>query len=426
MDSDPNWWPAVVGGALALAAFFSATEAAWRALAPGVLLSWQESSRPLLRLLTVFHRHRALVALLSGLGATSALFVAQSVGAAWAGLSGFGYALIPLGVVALIGVPLLVLLPRQAAAGQPQRVVEQSVLPLVLLLLALAPLWLPLLALAWLALRAGGARWGQLSPPVGEDELKALVAESESGGALSEPQRQMLYGVLDFADQTVAQLMTPRPDMVSVPADRPLREALRVALEHHHRRLPLYRRNDDNIVGVWHVKDALPYVRDGDLEVPVRVTARPAYYVPETLPARALLAHLQQTRQSIAIVRDEFGGTAGLVTLEDLLEAIVGPIRDEDDRPEEPEVEWLGPEELVCDGLLPLHSLENLLQVELPEDDYDNVAGFLLDVAGRLPLQGEQFCWGAVCLTAERVRGHRLERVRLRRRTAGDALGGEG
>jgi putative hemolysin len=319
-----------------------------------------------------------------------------------------------------LGIPLLALLPQYAAARRPEAAARLTAPFLAGLVIVLSPLALALTALSHLVLMLLGVRSRDLRPPLTEEELRAMVAESEEQGTLPEPQRRMLYGVLDFADQTTAQVMTPRPDIVSVQADVPLREALAVALKHKFRRLPVYGENDDDIIGVLYLKDILPYLRTGDLDKPARVAARAAFFVPESLPAKDLLHQMQQGRQTIAIVRDEFGGTAGLVTVEDLLEEIVGDIRDEYDTGEEPEIVVLSENELLCDGQISLHRLTNLLQQPLPDEDYDSLAGFVLDLAGRIPRQGEQFSWHQLVFIVERVSGNRLRRIRVLRQDSPD------
>ncbi len=319
-----------------------------------------------------------------------------------------------------LAVPLLALLPQYAATRRPETTSRLTAPFLAGLVAVLSPLALVLTALCYLVLLLLGVRSRDLRPPLTEEELRAMVAESEEQGTLPEPQRRMLYGVLDFADQTTAQVMTPRPDIVAIQADVPLREALAVALQHKFRRLPVYAENDDDIIGVLYLKDILPYVRTGDLDKPARIAARAAFFVPESLPAKDLLRQMQQGRQTIAIVRDEFGGTAGLVTVEDLLEEIVGDIRDEYDTGEEPEIVVLSEDELLCDGQISLHPLANLLQQPLPDEEYDSLAGFVLDLAGRIPRQGERFSWHHLTFVAERVSGNRLQRIRILRQPSPD------
>jgi len=415
VDSDPHLAVVLLAAALAFVAFFTGSEAAYLALKPAAWVRWQEERHLLGRLLSVLHAHHPTVVatiMAGGLAATYfAQYLSTQLGFQWLGLT-WGPVVAFL-LTALVVIVACLALPLDCAARNPEKAVRSAAPLLALVIILTAPVVLLLTGISRLVLLALGARDQSPPKPVREDQLKTLLAESEEQGTLPEPQRQMLYGVLDFADQSVAQVMTPRPDMVSVSAEAPLREALSLALERKHSRLPVYGRDDDDIIGVLYLKDILPYLREEEMDRPVRMATRPAFYVPETLPAHELLRRLQGQRQTIAIVRDEFGGTAGLVTIEDLLEEIVGAIHDEYDQGEEPEIVQVNKAEWLCDGLVSLHPLENLLRQELPDEQYESLAGFVLDLAGKIPEQGESFTWGNLTFVAERVHQHRLERVRI-------------
>lgn len=415
MDSDPHLAAALLVAALAFVAFFAGSEAAFLALKPAAWVRWQEERRPLGRLLSSLHTHRTTVVatiMAAGLVATYlAQYLSTTLGCQWLGLP-WGPVVAFL-LTALVVVTVCLAPPVSYSTQEPEKAARSSAPLLALVTVLAAPVILLLTGISRLILLALGAREKNLPKPVRDDQLKTLLAESEQQDTLPEPQRQMLYGVLDFADQSVAQVMTPRPDIISVPADASLREALAVALEYKHSRLPVYGQDDDDIIGVLYLKDILPYLRDEEMNRPIRRATRPAFYVPETLPASELLRRLQRQRQTIAIVRDEFGGTAGLVTIEDLLEEIVGAIHDEYDQGEEPEIIEVSEEEWLCDGSVSLHPLENLLHQELPDEQYESLAGFVLDLAGKIPDSGESFTWGNLTLVAERVHQHRLEKVRI-------------
>jgi CBS domain containing-hemolysin-like protein len=229
----------------------------------------------------------------------------------------------------------------------------------------------------------------------------------------------MLKGILDFGDQTAAQILVPRPDMVCAHSAQTIGEALDVMLSSRHSRLPVFEDDRDDIVGVLYAKDLLPYLRRGETGTSCRLAARPAFFVPESLPIDHLLKQLQAGRRVLAIVRDEFGGTAGLVTVEDILEEIVGPIRDEYDQ-EEPEVRVLGAHEWSFAGHVNLHEVANHVAAELPEDEYDSLAGLLLAEARRIPEPGERFSFGRLEMTVERMDGQRVERVRVTERPPAD------
>ncbi len=417
MEPDPNLPVALLAVALVGLALFSSSEAAFVSLHPAARRRGRPERGGLGKLVAWLHRHRGTTLATLALGNVVSLWALVYLGGSL--LAGVmappGGLLVAGAVAAFLLVPLFGLLPHYLARRRPERVGLITALPVTACLLLLSPLVLPLLGLSRLVLAAVGVKSADLRRPLTEDELKEMLAQGEEHGVLPKPQARMLYGVLDFADQTAGQVMTPRPDIVSLQGDRPLADALALALESKHRRVPVYGENDDDILGVLYLKDILPYVRSADLDQPARVATRPALYVPEALPASELLRRMQAGRQTIAIVRDEFGGTAGLVTTEDLLEEIVGEIRDEDDLGEEPEIVALGEDEYSCDGHVSLHPLANLLHQPLPDEQYDTLAGFVLDLAGRLVGPGEQVTWENLVFTADRVRGNRLERIRVRR-----------
>lgn len=286
--------------ALLAVSFFAAARTAYLALRPSVWLGWAEPVGPSGRILRALHRHRPLVmaTLMAGSVATVYLFgylatTASSVffPSPWAPLVGLAGA-------ALVLIPLGAALPVIAAARRPEPVARRLAGPVAVLTALLSPLVWLLQGLSRVILRMGGVSSFDLHPPLTEDELKALLAQSERQGALPESQRQMLYGVLDFAGQTVAQVMTPRPDMISADADAPLGEALALALEHNHRRLPVYEENDDNIVGVLYLKDVLPLpARPG--AGPARTRGRPASLLRSRDPARQRPAAAVPTRPPV-------------------------------------------------------------------------------------------------------------------------------
>jgi CBS domain containing-hemolysin-like protein len=185
-------------------------------------------------------------------------------------------------------------------------------------------------------------------------------------------------------------------------------------MEAGHSRIPVYGDTIDNVLGVLYAKDLLPYLRDGRTDVPVKSVMRQAYFIPETKRAGDLLPDLQQRRVHLAIAMDEYGGMAGLVTIEDLLEEIVGEIQDEYDA-EEPDYEYVSDDEYLFDGRIDLDDLNELMDAELPSDEIDTLGGFIYSELGRVPAVGNQVTHGGLEFTVESVAGRRIEKVRVRR-----------
>jgi putative hemolysin len=399
---------------LAISAFFSASEAAFLAVSRTRVRHLREGKQWGGRPLSLLHRQRPLVLTVLLLGVTLSHYTAERIATdlsvqylspEW----GPALAVVVMTIIIVVVCEVVPIQIGAHAAESVARLTSYVVAPVALLLM---PVVLLLSLLSRLALYIFGVRTGSLLPGVSEEHLKAMIEQSEEQGVLEAGERRMMHGALDFGDRTAAQIMTPRPDMVCVAADETLGAALQLGLAEHHSRLPVYEDNTDNIIGVLHLKDMLPYLLQGEMDTPARVAARAAHHVPEALPADVLLAQLQRRHSMLAVVKDEYGGTAGLVTVEDLVEEIVGEIRDEYDL-DESEVVVVSAHELLCDARVSLHELENYLREELPSADYDSLGGLVMDLAGRIPQTGEEFHYGRLTLRIEAVSGPRLERIRV-------------
>ena len=228
---------------------------------------------------------------------------------------------------------------------------------------------------------------------------------------------RMISSVLEFSDAIVREVMVPRTDMMMLSADRTTNEALNLIIEHGYSRIPITGRGADDIVGMVYAKDLLHLVGHPSADTPLVEVCRPAHFVPETKPVRDLLREMQSSQVHIAVVVDEFGGTAGLVTIEDLIEELVGEIVDEYDT-EPSKVQPLDEGGFLVDARLPVDDLANLLDTDLPEGEWDTVGGLVLGLAGRVPYLGERFELDRVVLIPDRVQGRRVERVRVNLRVA--------
>jgi CBS domain containing-hemolysin-like protein len=250
------------------------------------------------------------------------------------------------------------------------------------------------------------------------DELARIIAVSGEEGSLTSHQAQLLRRAVELGDTRVAEVMIPRPDVVWLTADDPLAELREQARRTGHSRFPVHTGREDDVLGSVHVKDLLVVPPEEHATTPVATVVAPMLAVPESEPLRRLLGDLRRERRTFALVVDEYGGTAGIVTLEDVLEQLVGDIEDEFDRRGHV-VRRVGAGRHLVLGSLRVDRLEELFGVELPEGEYDTVAGFVLDQLGHIPEPGERVTIDGWELTVTRVEGVRITELALRRQEEG-------
>jgi CBS domain containing-hemolysin-like protein len=244
-----------------------------------------------------------------------------------------------------------------------------------------------------------------------EPELKMLVSSATQYGELEADEQEMLYKVFDFADKEAADVMVARPQVAAIAIDLPPEEALAVTLESPYTRYPVYRGSLDEIVGILHIRDLFTTLHDRGLAgVKIQELVRPAYMVPETKDLAALLTEFRRVNQHIAIVVNEYGGMEGIVTLEDLLEEIVGEIEDEFDLPDE-SIEQVDEDTMRIDGTFPIDDFNEQFEVELPDDDYHTIAGFVFGRLGRMPEPGDEVAHEGVEFRVEEVEASRIDRL---------------
>jgi len=252
-----------------------------------------------------------------------------------------------------------------------------------------------------------------------EEEIRTIVSEGHRDGLLEEDAREMIEGVIELGDADVSEIMTPRTDMHMVPVDMPWDDVVADVIETGHTRTPVYEKNRDDVIGVLYSKDLLPELATGNAEsrTPIRDLLRKPVFVPETKAVDDLLQMFQQMRTHIAVVLDEYGGVAGLVTIEDVLEEIVGEIVDEYD--EEVVEEILKIDDNSCEALGRTHvdEINEAMHLELPDDgDFDTIGGFVFTELGHIPLPGEQLVWeNKVRIQVLEATKRRIERVRIER-----------
>lgn len=250
------------------------------------------------------------------------------------------------------------------------------------------------------------------------DELRTLVDAGEQEGVLEQSEGRMISSIVDMSTTLAREIMVPRIDMLTLDVNTQIPEAVDEFIESGHSRVPVYRESVDNIIGLLYAKDLLQVWRQAASLVNLEELLRPAYFIPEAKRVNELLAELQAQRIHMAIVVDEYGGVAGLVTLEDIVEEILGEIRDEYDQLEELPYQKIGEDEYIFQGRVDLDDMNELLNCRLPKEDAETLGGFLYSQIGRVPSGGETIQTSGLLLTVEQVSGRRIQKVRVQRAPA--------
>jgi putative hemolysin len=252
-------------------------------------------------------------------------------------------------------------------------------------------------------------------PFITEDDIRTLVDVGAEQKVLEEQERDLIHSIIEFGDTIAREVMTPRPDMICVDVAQPTTRALDLVIAEGYSKLPVYEDTIDNVIGVVHDRELLISLANGTIaSAPMRSLMRPVTHVPETKRISELLREMQRGKFSLAIVVDEYGGTAGLVTMEDLLEEIVGEIRDEHDEGEEEPIVVIAPDESVVDAGMNIEDVNDKLGTNIPHEDFETIGGYTVGLFGRLPREGEEIAAGnGVKLRVERTRGKRILRVRV-------------
>ena len=248
------------------------------------------------------------------------------------------------------------------------------------------------------------------------DDIQALIDVGEAEGILEEEEGELIHSIIEFGDTCVNEVMTPRPDIVAVSAGATVREARDIMIESKYSRLPVYREQIDNVEGLIYVRDLLQRWAEGYEDGPISPLVRPVYFIPETKPVAELLEEMQKAHVQLSMVIDEYGGVSGLVTVEDILEEIVGEIEDEDIAGEE--LNDIVEQEAGCYEVLgstEIGKIERLFEMEIEADDFTTIAGLVINESGRVPQPGQQLSFRGLELEVLEADERRISRLRVRR-----------
>lgn len=255
-------------------------------------------------------------------------------------------------------------------------------------------------------------------------DLQALIDVGEAEGILEEQEGELIHSIIEFGDTRVSEVMTPRPDIVALPYDATVREARDVILESKYSRLPVYRDQMDNVEGIIYVRDLLQRWAEGKEDQRITALIRPVYFVPETKPVDKLLEEMQKAHVQLAMVIDEYGGVSGLVTVEDILEEIVGEIEDEDIAGEElEEIVEKSDGSFEVLGSTEIGKIERLFDLEIEADDFTTIAGLVINESGKVPLPGEQLTFRGLEVEVLEADERRISRLRVKKSEPETAAG---
>ena len=331
---------------------------------------------------------------------------------------GIAYALAFL-ILTYLSVALGELVPKALALQKAEPIAKLLAIPLELLQVVTRPFNWALQVFAHAVTRLFGvqpAPAGELAHT--EEEIRHIVAGAEDAGVIATDEEEMLYKVFDFADKEVHEVMVPRPQVVAISISLPTEEALTALLESPYTRYPVYRDSLDEIAGILHVRDLFHALHDrGIAQVEIEQLLRPVYIVPETKDLAALLAEFRKQNQHMAVVVDEYGAMQGIVTLEDLLEEIVGEIEDEFDLPDE-SVERIDDTHVRIDGTFPIDDFNEQFGTEMEVEDYHTMAGMVFGQIGRAPEVGDEVTTDGLVLRVVEVEGSRIQRLEVEFREA--------
>ncbi|HDP35633.1 MAG TPA: HlyC/CorC family transporter [Candidatus Hydrogenedentes bacterium] len=302
------------------------------------------------------------------------------------------------------------ILPKVFAARRPRTFAMIAAMPLFLVDILMAPLRSAAMTLVSFLFRITRLSQVPPAPFLTDDEFISLLSDGEASGVIEEDERQMIQGILEFSDATVREILSPRPDIVAVKESATVGEALEVVREHEFARMPVYKEDLDHIIGILYAKDLLSVTELGDLDKPVTQFMRKPHFVPETMNVADFVTMAQRLRIHIAIVVDEYGGTEGLVTLQDALREVVGDIGEEDDV-DRPAFVELAENTYRFAGNFPLDEFEEIMGMHTDDEEHTTVGGFLMAQSDRILEPGDELEYNGVYFKIEEVNEKRIARV---------------
>lgn len=309
------------------------------------------------------------------------------------------------------------LFPKRVALNNSEKIAMMVVKPVLFFSSATKPFVKFLTFSSNILLRIFGITSEDLEEKVSEEEIRMLINVGEETGVINETEKDMIEGIFQFDDTLAKEIMTPRTNVFAIDIETPIDEILDQVLSEQYSRIPVYEEEIDNIIGVLYMKDlfvSLRRSRGAEMEG-IRDMLRPAYFIPETKNIDTLFKELQSTKNHMAMLIDEYGGFAGIVTIEDLIEEIMGNIFDEYDESAE-EIKKIDQNTYLVDGLVSINDINEALNIELPSDNYDTIGGFVVNLMGSIPNEAEQpvLEFEGMKFKVEKVNEKRIEKLKIR------------
>jgi len=418
---EADLWPSVILYVilLFLSGFFSGSESAYFSLSQADIRHFRErknKSKSAARVVKLLENPRRLLSAIL-IGNTIVNVAAATIAALLSSRLLPEESMADWGVFLVIGVVTLSILlfseiaPKIFAIRTSQRFVVLVSIPLRMVVYFLAPVTL---VFEWITNTINRLMGYEKEVPfVNEDELRALIEVGEQKGTLDQAEREMIHSIFEFRETFAKEIMVPRMDMICIDQTTSVEEVLAIVKAKGHSRIPVYNENVDNVIGILYVKDLLPYMNKGKALPKLTEMVRRPYFVPEIKMIDELLREFQKERIHMAIVVDEYGGTAGMITLEDVIEEIVGDIRDEYDR-EISLIQQIDDQTWSADGKIDIEDLNEKLDLDLPtEEDFESLGGFIFSQLGKIPQDKDSIQYKQYTFIVEKVQRQRIKKVRI-------------
>ncbi|MCM8761818.1 MAG: hemolysin family protein [Candidatus Omnitrophica bacterium] len=321
------------------------------------------------------------------------------------------------GVMTFIILVFAEIIPKSLAKKHSEKIAYYFTFPVMFFCVLLTPIARFLIGISHLFVRLFGERIENIIPVLTEEDIKAMIIAGEQEGIIEEEERDMIDSIFELGDKMVREIMTPRVNIVSVKEETPVEDVIKVMAREGYSRLPVYRESIDKITGIIYIKDIIGH-RIENTEQPEILQAkdimREPYFVPESKKVNDLMRELQEKKMQMAIVVDEYGGTAGLVTMEDLVEEIVGEIADEYKK--EPKELYLLPDgDFLVSGSMEIEKVNEETGVDIPEGQFETIAGFVLDRFGKFPVKGESFVYNNYQFTVQESDRKKVRMIKIKK-----------